>query len=253
LFILKKYFIFADKLKTMFFFFLKEFKVKDLFEIWQGVSYTPPKEPTSPEQGKVYRLVNLSSVDFSLKDIIPGNLVSLPADKRIPPEKILQRDDYLLSCKGVVKGFPMRYAGEPYFDPGKGGLVSSSHFFLLRLREPMKVLAGSVLFMHNLLDSCISDFNEIAARRKGILKYLTIKDVEEFGFRWEPTGEYEAEFARVNELTQAHDACLAELKKARHELEMYNLSLKQRYGPVKFEEIQSPSVDWEKIRSKSKV
>lgn len=165
----------------------EKFQIKDQFEIWQGVTTSRNlwKESGKKKPSDIYKVVNLSGIDNCTGMIEAENLIDFMPTRSIPEDKLLTKYDYLISCKGEVKGFSMLMSEnilEMMKKKSCGGLVASNHFLVLRPRLIADAGISEIGFLHNLLGIISAKLNDLPSVKKRINKYVTVNEVSNYTF-----------------------------------------------------------------------
>lgn len=214
----------------------QEFQLKDLFEIRQGVTMVKQNRTSKKSSGKYhYKVINLSALDTCSRRLVPENLVDYYPGKEINPDKCLSPDDYLITCKGTVKGFSLFFSNELFNKAGDekpyNGILASNHFFILR---PRGIIGGNnsplpfkeKVFLDNLMDIVAEELNKDVAYGKGSsTKYLTIREVENFVINY-PFKDKK----KIDEFSVIFDQYykkLQELNEAKNKLDLFNHELRK--------------------------
>jgi hypothetical protein len=158
------------------------FSLSELFEIRQGISVPAPGQRGS-EKEYAYRMVYPIDFGKSLRTIEFDQLLSQPLNREVKPERLLTASDYLLSCKGIVRGFSLQHSAEAFTrcdTESCKGILASNHFLVLRARQAQVEMYG-LPYLHNVLDRVVPRLNEMTELRSGqrALRYVTIGDVEQ--------------------------------------------------------------------------
>jgi hypothetical protein len=167
----------------MFFFFAEHYRytLSEMFEIRQGIATPYLKHKAGSKNSHLYKLIYPADLNILFKSLEVNQLTDFKSDKELSTGKLLSSDDYLLSCKGIVKGFSMLYSDvalsagntKPY-----KGIVATNQFIIARPRAGIKEIYG-VPYLHNLLDILVPYMNEMTVNKAGksILRYITISDI----------------------------------------------------------------------------
>ena len=212
---------------------LKMVRVKDLFEVKQGFTVVSPKNSSKDTDSlpNKYKVINLSGINTSSRFLNINDLADHSSEKPVSPDKLLTRNDYLLSCKGVVKGFSLRFSDEIFDDLNHQstfkGIIASNHFFILRLRKIEESNSKDTYFFHNLLDIISAELNKIANNKKGIAKYLTIGDVENYTFNLSDF-DLDERIEKFNGLFKVYEHHLRESYLAKKQLDVLNKSFSDK-------------------------
>lgn len=209
-----------------------KFQLKDQFEIWQGitVAQTKEKDPELQLPSQAYKLVNLSGIDPCSRQIDDEKLLEYYPARDIKTNKLLKRCDYLISCKGEVKGYSMLYSENVFKEIEKTkssrGLVASNHFLVLRPRMVAETSINELRFLHNLLDILIPSLKKLASEKGGKAKYLNINDVADYTFNFPYSNAKELE--NFNSVIAKYNSRLNDLTMAKRDLDEYNKSLEHK-------------------------
>jgi len=206
-----------------------KFQVKDQFEIRQGITKANSgrKEESDKVNSTTYKVVNLSGIDSCTGEIDKSRLVNYTPKRDVSPDKLLSGLDYLISCKGEVKGYSMLYSEDLLSNKQEDykfkGIVASNHFLVLRPRMISRNSTDEIRFLHNLLDIISAELRSLAVAKKGPAKYLTINDVAnyQFNFPYKDTVEIE-EFKKVS---RQYRKSFEDFKKAKERLYDYNRAI----------------------------
>jgi hypothetical protein len=203
-----------------------KYQVRDVFDVWQGITLLQPHEKTvdaNPRQ-HLYKVINLSGINACSKVIDESNLIDYPSERDKSHDKLLAEHDYLISCKGEVRGYSLLNSKEVLDNIKKqgscDGLVASNHFLILRPRMCSTLSSEEIRFLHNILDIILLKFKLIATGKPGIAKYLTINDVANYSIHYPYTGSFEIE--KFDDIFKRYLEKLHELKEVKKELDSYN-------------------------------
>ena len=208
---------------------LKEFNISFHFEILQGI--TPQQQPDLPENklNKTfhYKLLNLSGFNPCTRGINEASLPDYQTIKEISPEKVLQENDYLIACKGEVRGYSMVNSKTVMEELKKhtphDGIVASNHFLILRTRMRENMESSEIRFLHNVMDILIPELRKLGSSKTGAAKYLTINEVANFRFNY-PGTEY-SEIEKFDAISIRYLEKLHEFEAVKKELDIYNRDL----------------------------
>jgi hypothetical protein len=157
------------------------YALSDIFDVRQGSGIPYIKEERKSKNAKKYKLLYPADLNQVFKSLDGLPLSDYQVEREINPEKILTAEDYILTCKGIIRGFSMQHskvAISAAKENGSTGMLPSNHFIVLRAREISKEMYG-IPYMHNLLDLLVPKLNEFTEQRAGkkLLRYITISDI----------------------------------------------------------------------------
>ncbi|HPR13630.1 MAG TPA: hypothetical protein PLV06_14680 [Bacteroidales bacterium] len=206
-----------------------KFRIKDLFEVWQGITTNRDRDeyPAKKKMSAKYKVVNLSSINDCTGMITSDRLVDYTPARNIPEEKLLTKNDYLISCKGEVKGFSM-INSQMFFETKKNTktfpwLAASNHYLVLRPRMLSGIGHEEIIYLHNLLSIFIPELDNLARSRPGNTKYLTLNDVANYKIRY--PDKRVGIINEFNRLFNEYSEKLGELNDIKGRLDEFNRSL----------------------------
>ena len=168
----------------MFVFFTQGYpcRLSDIFEIRQGIATPYLKHKVNPEAGHVYKLIYPADLNLVFKSLDVHSLSEFHSEKELNPARLLTADDYLISCKGIVKGFTLLHSADQLAAGPRTvrkGVVATNQFIIARPRPSFQEAYG-VPYLHNLLEMLIPTMNEMTASQseKTVFRYITIRDIE---------------------------------------------------------------------------
>lgn len=208
-----------------------KFQLKDQFDIWQGITASRNQESILKKKkaSERYKIVNLSGVNACTGMIEEDNLVDYLPARGIPEEKLLAKYDYLISCKGEVKGFSMLFS-EKVFEILKKkscrGLVASNHFLVLRPRMISNTSITEIRYLHNLLGIIVSRLNDLPSVRHRVNKYVTVNEVANYTFSF-PFKDSKV-VDSFNDMFMNYIKSLNEFIDAKERLDEYNRRLESK-------------------------
>lgn len=182
-------------------------KLSDLFDIKQGIAI----KLGSNLKGKYrYKAVFPSMINSPFKVLDSTELNDFYTDSELSEEKLLTKDDYLIACKGLIKGFSL-FQSESCFKSMKNekphGVVASNHLIILRPKPIAHMFISDTYFLHNLLYMVVERITDYLSNNKGKKQqYITISDLKNIniGLHWTSLDE---------ELQKAGPEKLEEFKK----------------------------------------
>ena len=167
-------------------------KLSDLFDIKQGIAI----KPGSNLKGKYrYKAVFPSMMNSPFKVLDSNELNDFYTDTELSEEKLLTKDDYLIACKGLIKGFSL-FQSESCLKSIKNekmhGVVASNHLIILRPKPITHMFISDTYFLHNLLDMVVERITGYLSDNKGKKQqYITIADLKNIniGLHWNSLDE----------------------------------------------------------------
>jgi hypothetical protein len=168
----------------MFIFFTEGYpcRLSDIFEIRQGIAAPYMKHKVIPKTDHIYKLIYPADLNMVFKTLNIDSLSDFHSEKELNQAKLLTEEDYLISCKGIVKGFSLLYSADKLASgPRKArkAVVATNQFIIMRPRPNFQEVYG-LPYLHNLLDLLIPKMNQMTETRseKSVLRYITISDIE---------------------------------------------------------------------------
>ena len=157
------------------------YSLAEIFEIWQGIAPPIPTKNELLNANNIYKMVYPADLGQVFKSLYTQQLAEFGTEREIKREKLLTADDYLISCKGIIKGFSLQHSEIAPFTQIAGsfkGVLASNQFIVVRPRPSFKEMYG-VPYLHNILDILIPKMNEMtdSSIEKKRLRYITIKDI----------------------------------------------------------------------------
>ena len=154
----------------MSFFLMQKMQISlnDLFDIRQGL-LVKDKEGSAAFK---YKTIFISDIPDNPYDSIDLTQVKeYSSSKPFPTKHLLNQEDYLLSCKGQIRGYALKHCLKENVE-----LIASNHFLVLTPRTFAKqTFASDNFFLYHLLDLLIPKLRDHANTkiRKGPVPYIT--------------------------------------------------------------------------------
>jgi hypothetical protein len=163
----------------------QNYKLGDLFEITQGSAIISNKSLIPEESSQRYKTIYISNLTTKYEALEFVELKDYFPNKKIKEGKLITSKDYIITCKGVVKGYAMCKAINLFKDlklSNHKGIIASNHFIVLKPRQSTLEIFENSYLLYHLLDMIIPEFNNYinqnATRKK--LPYITISEIENF-------------------------------------------------------------------------
>ena len=159
--------------------------LSELFEIKQGVALSSKKEIEKSFGQYTYKVIYVSDLGNPYHLLDFEELTDYATDTKIKEEKLLTLNDYIISCKGEIKGFSLSKSSNIFNSISElnySGLFVSNHFIILRPRPSILMMYGNSYFLHNILDLLIPIINDSISQNadKKIMPYITIGEIEKY-------------------------------------------------------------------------
>lgn len=192
------------------------YTLSELFEIKLGVAIVSKKESVKEVGELRYKVIYVSDLKSEYKTLDFNTLTPYATDKQIKPTKLLSHNDYVMSCKGEVKGLSLNSVKDifPISDEsGYAGILVSNHFIILRPRQTTLNIFNNITFLHNILDLLLPQINEYVKQKIDgkKLPFITISELERFSIQL-PGGN------GLQEKTEAFDNIYTEWRSKYEEL-----------------------------------
>jgi len=161
------------------------FTLSELFEIKQGLTLSSKKEIKNTFGNNAYKVIYVSDLGNPYHLLDFGELTDYATDKKIKEERLLTLNDYVISCKGEIKGFSLYKSTKIFnllYEKNYSGLFVSNHFIVLRPRKSTLMQYGNSYFLHNILDLLIPIINKSMnhSSEKKTIPYITIAEIEKY-------------------------------------------------------------------------
>lgn len=157
----------------------------DLFELSQGPAIISKKSLIIESHSQRYKTIYISDLATKYEALNFSEINDYNSNKKIKEEKLLTDKDYIITCKGVIKGYAMCKSPSLFNDlklNGYEGLVASSHFIVLKPRQSTLEIFNNSYLLYNLIDVIIPKLNKYVNQNKSRKKipYITISEIENF-------------------------------------------------------------------------
>ena len=161
------------------------FTLSELFEIKQGLTLSSKKEIKKTFGNNAYKVIYVSDLGNPYHLLDFGELTDYATSNKIKEERLLTLNDYVISCKGEIKGLSLYKSTKIFnllYEKNYSGLLVSNHFIVLRPRKSTLMLYGNSYFLHNILDLLIPIINKSMnhSADKKIMPYITIAEIEKY-------------------------------------------------------------------------
>jgi len=214
----------------------RRYSFSELFEIKQGPMLPSKKnDEDTQERAYQYKSIFISDLPASGQPLDPELLATFSSSKVMKNTHLLQKEDYLISSKGQIKGYAL-YRSNAFEDDTRNkylGLVASNHFLVLRPRASTLEAFGYTYFIYNLLDLLIPQFNNLAKHgsKKSGIQYLTVSDLQDFSIQLPENGIFEELQREFMQIHQEYESRLKALNLSKVNLEKYNQRLETIFSP----------------------
>ncbi len=154
----------------------RRIRLSELFLMKQGMAVQTKKNAANQKGKYKYKVVYPSDLNDPLKELQTEQLADYFTDKEIKEEKILTKEDYILFCKGMVKGLSMFNSENSLIEIAKSGykgIIASNHFIVLRPDSSIKEHFPSPYYLENIIDLVIPMMNEMIKNAN----YITISEI----------------------------------------------------------------------------
>lgn len=163
------------------------YTIGDLFEIFQGTAIISKKSQKNNSAGYKYKTIYISDLSNKYETLNFIELNDYEPVKNLKKEKILTGKDYLLTCKGVIKGYALCKSQNLFnkMDSKENlGIVASNHFIVLRPRVSTIEIFKNSYLLYNIIDIIIPELNQFISKKSNKVKlpYITISELENYSF-----------------------------------------------------------------------
>ena len=163
------------------------YTIGDLFEIFQGTAIISKKSQKNNSAGFKYKTIYISDLSNKYETLNFIELNDYEPVKNLKKEKILTGKDYLLTCKGVIKGYALCKSQNLFnkMDSKENlGIVASNHFIVLRPRVSTIEIFKNSYLLYNIIDIIIPELNQFISKKSNKVKlpYITISELENYSF-----------------------------------------------------------------------
>lgn len=201
----------------------------ELFIIRQGQIL-----PTKKDFGKIgvykYKVIYPSDINSFRRRIDFTQLDDYYCDKKIADDKILTQDDFIISCKGTIKGYSMYHAKSEISElekMGYSGLITSNQCITFKPTASASFFYKSDYYLHNILEQIIPVMNKVSNTKGGgsTINYITINDISKICVKL-PVLDKNSEIEEFNKIFDEWQEKNIQLQDAEFKLEAYNKSLR---------------------------
>ena len=159
------------------------YSIGDLFEIFQGTAIISKKSQINTSGGFKYKTIYISDLPNKYETLNFFELNGYESIKKIKKEKLLTEKDYLLTCKGVIKGYALCNSLDIFKEMPSNeyqGIVASNHFIVLRPRASTIEIFQKSYLLYNLIDIIIPKLNQLVSKKSNKIKlpFITISELE---------------------------------------------------------------------------
>lgn len=163
------------------------YTIGELFEIFQGTAIISKKSQINISDGIKYKTIYISDLPNKYETLNFFELNSYESLKKIKKEKLLTEKDYLVTCKGVIKGYALCKSPDIFNEITSNeyqGMLASNHFIVLRPRKSTIQIFQNSYLLYNIIDIIIPELNQFISRKrnKEKLSYITISELENYSF-----------------------------------------------------------------------
>jgi hypothetical protein len=163
------------------------YTIGELFEIFQGTAIISKKSQINTSDGIKYKTIYISDLPNKYETLNFFELNSYESLKKIKKEKLLTENDYLLTCKGTIKGYALCKSPDIFNEITSNeyqGMLASNHFIVLRPRKSTIQNFQNSYLLYNIIDIIIPELNQFISRKrnKEKLSYITISELENYSF-----------------------------------------------------------------------
>ena len=203
--------------------------LSELFEIKQGVALSSKKEIEKSVGQHTYKVVYVSDLGNPYHLLDFDELTDYAIDTKIKEEKLLTLNDYIISCKGEIKGFSLSKSSNIFNSISElnySGLFVSNHFIILRPRPSILMMYGNSYFLHNILDLLIPIINKSISQNenKKIMPYITIGEIEKYSVLLPGPG-FQKKITDFEKVYQSWSDKFELFQEANEELKIFNNEL----------------------------
>ena len=161
------------------------YRLGDLFELSQGYAINSKKTVPDLTLKQKFKTIYISDLATKYETLDFNELNDYTPNKTIKEEKLLTDKDYIISCKGLIKGYAMCKSDTLFKDlklNGYKGLVASNHFIVLKPRLSTLEIFKSSYILYNLIDIIIPELNNYINQNNSRKNrpYITISEIESF-------------------------------------------------------------------------
>ena len=207
------------------------YTIGDLFEIFQGTAIISKKSQINSLGGIKHKSIYISDLPNKYETLNYSELNDYEPVKNLKKEKILTGKDYLLTCKGVIKGYALcksqnlfnKMDSKEYL-----GIVASNHFIVLRPRASTIEIFQNSYLLYNIIDLIIPKLNQFVSkkRNKAKLPYITISELENYSFLI-PGSNLNELITEFQKLYNERQEKIKELQGADNAIKVFNEILKE--------------------------
>ena len=163
------------------------YTIGDLFEIFQGTAIISKKSQITTSDGIKYKTIYISDLPDKYEALNFLELNGYESQKKTKEEKLLTENDYLLTCKGAIKGYALCKSLDIFNEIASSeyqGIVASNHFIVLRPRKSTIQIFQNSYLLYNIIDIIIPELNQSISKKskKVKLPYITISELENYSF-----------------------------------------------------------------------
>lgn len=157
----------------------------ELFELSQGAAIISKKSLINESNSQSYKTIYISDLATKYEILNFTELDDYTTNRKIKEEKLLTDKDYIITCKGLIKGYAMCKSLALFNDlklNGYKGLVASNHFIVLKPRQSTLEIFKNSYLLYNIIDIIIPELNKHINQRNArkTLPYITISEIENF-------------------------------------------------------------------------
>ena len=163
------------------------YTIGDLFEIFQGTAIISKKSQKKCIDCGKYKTIYISDLANKYETLNFVELNEYEPIKKLKKEKLLTQKDYILTCKGVLKGYALCKSLDLFNVMSSNeymGIVASNHFIVLRPRASTIEIFQNSYLLYNIIDVIIPELNQIISKKSNKVKlpFITISELENFSF-----------------------------------------------------------------------
>jgi hypothetical protein len=207
------------------------YTIGDLFEIFQGTAIISKKSQKNNSAGFKYKTIYISDLANKYETLNFIELNDYEPVKNLKKEKILTEKDYLLTCKGVIKGYALCKSLEIFnkiITKKYLGIVASNHFIVLRPRASTIEIFQNSYLLYNIIDLIIPELNQLISKKSNKVKlpYITISELENYSFSI-PGSNLNELITEFQKLYNERQENIKELQEADNAIKVFNEILKK--------------------------
>ena len=207
------------------------YSLSELFTIKQG-HILPTKNKLGITGKYRYKVIYPSDFNSVRRQVDITKLDDYFCEKKIGEDKILTSDDFIISCKGTIKGYSLFHSKKEIIElaqMGYCGLITSNQCITFKPMSTAKSFYKSDYYLHNILELLIPVMNNISGNKEksSSINYITINDVSKISVSL-PVSVNNSEIEEFNNVFNDWKDKYLKLQEAEKGLEDFNNKLRKR-------------------------